>query len=803
MNLKNKLFGTQETGAVSYGVAKDTEDWLPIKDVQNGVVILKDGRFVKLAEVTPVNFYLKSAREQENIVAGFASYLKVAPDNLQIRILTQKADLEASMDRMWERYDEEDEVACREMIEKGVYLLNTLAQNQTLRRRFFLVFQQIVGTLGEAVSALTKDVQTAAGMLEECGLEVNALGEDATCDVFHQILNKRSSRYLTLDEPDAGSALQTLAPSSVDTTHHSYVEVDGVYHSTLYITGYGYPTQVFAGWLGFLVEAGEGVSVSFHLQRQRKDKAISKISKTTMISRSRMRDVGDTRSDFEQLESAIFSGMYLKDGMNRSMQDLYYMSTLIEVSAESVELLESRVEAVKVLCRAGNYVVKRADYRHEQGFLSCLPTLSLDPTLYRKSRRNILTDSLAASFPFCSFELFDPDGILLGQNLYNSSVAMLDSFDSGKYSNANMCIMGTSGAGKTYFLQLLAKRHRCQGTQVFIIAPLKGHEFRPACEAIGGRYIKLCPASQECVNIIEIRQRQQHDAAPNGGRGTRDDSVLAGKIQKLHIFFALIKPNITYEERHFLDNALVETYTRFGLTHDNTSLYDESGELKPMPCLADLHTVLCDNPETKLLSQVLSRFVTGSAKRLGGQTNVDLNSKYIVLDISEMSAELLPMGMFLVLDFVWDEVKRNHADKKVVILDELWHLIGASSTGLAANYVIEIFKTICGLGGSAICATQDLNDFFSLDDGNYGKGILNNSRIKIIMQMEEDEAERVKKIMSLSDDETSQIVRFKRGHGLLVSSYVRTCIGFVSSVDEYELISMDRKKSCSIAEQRG
>ena len=788
MKLKNMIFGTQDTGSVSYGIARDTEDWLPVKDIQNGIITLKDGRALKLVEVTPVNFYLKSARERETIIAGFSAYLKVAPDDLQIYVLTQKADLEAAMDREWERYDDEPETACREMIEKGVYLLNTLSRNRTLRRRFFLVFQY-TGNSRDAAASLQKDAQTAAGLLEECGLEVSFLDDDAVRSVYRQILNKRTNRYLTMEEPESESVPYSLAPGSVDTANKGYISVDGIYHSVLYIAGYGYPTQVFAGWLSFLVEAGEGVSLRFFLRRQRKDKVLSKISKTTMINRSRMRDVGDTRADFEQLESAIFSGMYLKEGMNRSMQDLYYMSTLIEVSAESAELLETRVEEVRILCTANNFVVKRADYRHEQGFLSCLPTLSLDPDLYRKNRRNILTDSLAASFPFCSYELFDQNGILLGQNLYNASVATLDCFDSAKYSNANMSVLGTSGAGKTYFLQLLALRHRCQGTQVFIIAPLKGHEFRPACEAIGGRFIKLCPASQECVNIMEIRKT----TLDVDGSRSRDDSILADKIQKLHIFFTLIKPSITYEERHFLDNAFVEAYARFGLTHENDSLYNEAGELKPMPCLKDLYEVLCENPETKLLSQVLSRFVTGSAKRLGGQTNVDLNSKYIVLDISEMSAELLPMGMFLALDFVWDEVKRNRAAKKVVVLDELWHLIGASSTGLAANFVIEIFKTIRGYGGSGIAATQDLNDFFSLDGGIYGKGILNNSCIKIAMRMEEDEAERVRSFLALSDEETSQIVRFKRGQGLLCSSFVRMCIGFVSSVDEYELISTDRE----------
>jgi hypothetical protein len=306
MSLKGLIFGTREAEAVSYRIAKNTRDWLPIADIQDGIIQLKDGRTIKLVEVTPVNFYLKSPREQEHIIAGFASYLKIAPDNLQIRVITQKADLEASMNSMWERYDDEDEIACREMIEKGVYLLNTLAQNQTLRRRFFLVISH-VGKRGkqdweQAASALEKDALNAIGMLAECGLEVVSLDTEAARDVFHQILNKRTSRYLSLEEPSNNRTLDYIAPDTVDTRNKHHIIVDDVYHSILYISGYGYPTQVFAGWLGFLVEADEGVSLSFHLQRQRKDKAISKISKTTMISRSRMRDVGDMRSDSEQLE---------------------------------------------------------------------------------------------------------------------------------------------------------------------------------------------------------------------------------------------------------------------------------------------------------------------------------------------------------------------------------------------------------------------------------------------------------------------------------------------------------------------
>jgi len=271
------------------------------------------------------------------------------------------------------------------------------------------------------------------------------------------------------------------------------------------------------------------------------------------------------------------------------------------------------------------------------------------------------------------------------------------------------------------------------------------------------------------------------------GGGNRNDSVLADKIQKLHIFFSLLYPAITTEEKLLLDAAIVETYAKFGITHDNDSLTD-----KAMPTLKDLHDNLSGKPETKGLALALSMFVSGSASRLGGHTNVDLNNKYIVLDISEMGKGLLPIGMFLALDFVWDEAKKSRVQKKAVCLDEVWELIGSGANELAADFVLEIFKIIRGLGGMAIAATQDLVDFFALSDGKYGKGILNNCRTKIVLQLEEDEAQTVKKYLALSDEETLQIIRNGRGQGLLCTGRNRINVEFRSNRTEYDLITTNR-----------
>ena len=607
-----------------------------------------------------------------------------------------------------------------------------------------------------------------------------------------RLAKKERSPEVSPLESGATTVPEILAPASADFRGRDYVVVDGVYHSYLYITGYGYTSAVTSGWLNALVEIGEGINLSFITRRQQKDKILPKIAQTTMVNRSRMRDVGDTRQDFEELDSAIASGLWMKDEMNRGGEDFYYMHTLIEVTADDPDTLEQRVAMVETRCTSLNMVAKRCDYKHEQGFLSSLPLLALAPDIERKSRRNALTTGVAAAFPFSSFEICDQSGIMLGINLHNRSVCMLDIFNSAKYSNANLSICGMSGAGKTMLLQTMAVRLREQDVQVFIIAPLKGFEFRPACEAIGGRYIKLSPSSGDCINIMEIRRGTLDVDAEIGRLSERADSLLADKIAKLHIYFSLLKPNITDEERNHLDAALVECYRNFGITFDNASLYDETGAVKPMPDQSDLYSILQQNPETKGLATAQARFVTGSAANLGRQTNVDLDNKYIVLDISEMPKDLLPLGMFLAVDFCWDKCKESRVRKKVLMLDELWCLIGASSNPLAADYVLEIFKIMRGYGGSAICATQDLGDFFALEGGKYGKGIINNSRIKVILPLEEDEALRVKEVLGLSDDETLQIIRNRRGEGLLCAGHNRINVAFQPTQMEYDMITTSR-----------
>lgn len=273
---------------------------------------------------------------------------------------------------------------------------------------------------------------------------------------------------------------------------------------------------------------------------------------------------------------------------------------------------------------------------------------------------------------------------------------------------------------------------------------------------------------------------------------TAERSELAVKIQSLHIFFSLLIPDMSHEEKQLLDDALIITYQKKGITHDNRSLADPEnpGQYKEMPILGDLYEALLEKQECRRMANILNRLVHGSASSFNQKTNVDLENKYVVLDISELSEDLL-LGMFVALDFVWTKAKEDRTVEKAIFIDEAWKLL--ASNELAGEYLLEIFKVIRAYGGAAICATQDLADFFALKNGKLGRGILNNSKTKILLNMENTEAEQIRKELNLSEAEMMSIVHFERGNGLISTNNNNLVVEFKASQLEKDLITTDRK----------
>lgn len=816
-NTIRRLGKSASTAEPEYNFINPAAAYLPIKKIENGIIYTKDKRYVKIVEIIPINFLLRNTREQRNIIYSFVSYLKISPVKLQFKVLTKRADINRHLESIRDEMKNETDARCIALQKDYEHLIRRIGSKEAITRRFFIVFEYepFAANRGneekDALSALTTAVRTAKTYLQQCGNELVIPDDDneMATEVFYHILNRKTSATKSLshrvnevvgqyinagrrDEIDKIPATEFMAPDSINYMHGRYVVMDGVYHAYLMIPSYGYRTQVCAGWISLLVNAGEGIDVDLFFERQAKDRIQQKLGQQLRINRSKIKDTSDTNSDFDDLDSAIRSGYFLKEGLSAN-EDFYYMNTLITITADNLEELEWRVNEMKKLLLSQDMEAISCNFRQEQALLSALPLVSLDRKLFERSKRNLLTTSVASCYPFTSFEMCDDNGILLGVNKHNNSLIIVDIFNSMVYKNANIAILGTSGAGKTFTMQLMSLRMRRKNIQVFIIAPLKGHEFHRACSNIGGEFIQISPASKNCINVMEIRKTDCSSNDILDGPAT-EKSYLAAKIQRLHIFFSLLIPDMTHEERQLLDEALIQTYKKKGITHNNKSLLDpnDPSRYRKMPVLGDVFNILKDNPDTKRLANIMNRLVHGSASTFNQQTNVNLDNKYTVLDISELTGDLLTVGMFVALDFVWDKAKEDRTVEKAIFIDETWQLIGAASNKLAAEFVLEIFKIIRGYGGSAICATQDINDFFSLEDGKYGKGIINNSKTKIVLNLEDEEAMRVQSILHLSEAETMTITHFERGNGLISTNNNNITVEFKASELEKELITTDR-----------
>ena len=813
-----------------------TQDFIPIKNLEHGIIETTDGRYIKILEIEPINFMLRSEEEQYEIICSFASWLKISPVHLQFKSITRKADSDKHIAMLRKEMETEESEQCKKLSEGYIRLIKDVGSREALTRRFFLIFRYEElrrnenSDYGQICSTLLTAEQNARAYFMQCGNNILQPKDpdEATAEILYMFFNRRScveepfhsrvdrivldtmaakNKVIGIDPVPHIRMAHFIAPRGIDLTHRNYIIMDGLYYSFLYIKGNGYPNKVRAGWMSSLINAGEGIDVDVFLRRENRSKTIDKVAQRIRLNRTKLKSMQDTSTDYEELTGSVQAGYFIKQGIANYNEDLFYMSVFVTVSARTYEELMWRKQQMTDMLKSMDMYVSDCSFQQEDALRTVMPFLQISPKLEKKSKRNVLTSGAASTYMFTSFEMSDDTGVLLGINRHNNSLCIVDLFDTKKNKNANLNLLGTSGAGKTFTMQLLALRMRMRGIQCYIIAPIKGHEFRRACNRIGGQFIKIAPGSPHCINIMEIR----HTISPEMELideldYSEMDSLLAQKIQQLMIFFSLLIPDMTNEEEQMLDEALIRTYGKFGITHDNDSVYEDRNavphKMKTMPILGDLHEELQKNEMTKRIAVIVSRFVTGSAQSFNQQTNVDLSNKYIVLDLSELKGKLLPVGMMIALDYVWDKIKSDRTKKKAIMIDEIWQLIGAGSNRMAAEFCLEIFKVIRGFGGAAISATQDLSDFFGLEDGRYGRAIINNSKNKIILNLEPDEAEFVRDTLKLTKTEIRSITRFERGEALICSNNSKVPVIIKASKEEQEMITTDRAELEAILKER-
>lgn len=542
-----------------------------------------------------------------------------------------------------------------------------------------------------------------------------------------------------------------------------YLEIDNLYYSGLIVVNY-YREQSDI-LLKSLIETNINMNISIFYEKQDSYKTIKDLTYYIGNVGVELKDKNQNREDIDIAAFTYNDAKYIRKEIQVNNEDIYFLYIYINIYAEDINKLEYYLNKVEGITQSKGMQTRRANFRQEELFLSCLPVMENNENIKEAAKRNILSSGLLATYPFISSTIFDEDGIFIGTNIYNNSLVFIDRYNR-KYKNANMCIFGTSGAGKSFYTKLLILRYKLLGIKQYIIDPER--EYNNLCKNLQGVQVKIGPNSDTYINILEIRKESLEEG---------ESGYLATKIGKLIGFFNLIFGELDEEEKALIEEKLIKTYKIKNIDFDDNSLFNkiennnkikkEFKSAKDMPLLEDLYNVLGEDEKTKKFKTKLIPFVKGSMKFFNEYTNIELNNDLIIADIYDLGEENLKYGMYLFTDIFWDKIKENRDEKKAIYLDEIWRLIGVTSNKEVAAFIYKIFKTIRKYGGSGVAITQDISDIFSLENGTYGRSILNNSSIKTFFALEEENIKILSEYSNLSEKEKVEIKSLKRGECLM------------------------------------
>ena len=508
-----------------------------------------------------------------------------------------------------------------------------------------------------------------------------------------------------------------------------------------------------------LLENNINMNISIFYEKQDSYKVIKELTYNIGNVGADIKDKNYKSEDTDIVAFTYNDAKYIRKEIQINNEELYFLYIYIIVYDEDINKLEKNINKIEGILQSGGMQSRKSFFRQEQLFKSTLPIMENNEDLKTVTKRNILTSGLVSTYPFISSNIFDEDGVFFGINEKNKSLVFIDKYNKEKYKNSNICIFGTSGAGKSFFAKTMILRNRIMGIEQYVIDPER--EYNTLCENLDGTLIKIGPTSKTYVNIFDIREDSIED---------EEEGFLANKLNKILGFIYLILGRLNEDEKSLIEEAVIKCYKEKGITFDDNSLYDKNKKFKTskeMPKIEDLYNILGKKTASKKYQKNLMPFVKGSLKFFNNYTNVELENKLIVADIYDLGEENLKYGMYIFTDLFWDKIKKNRKIKKSIYLDEIWRLIGVTSNKEVASFIYKIFKTIRKYGGSAVAITQDISDLFSLENGIYGKSILNNSSIKTFFALEEENLKILSEYTNISNIEKIEIKNLKKGECLM------------------------------------
>ena len=539
-------------------------------------------------------------------------------------------------------------------------------------------------------------------------------------------------------------------PLYINLTNPQYIEIDGMFFSSLLIINYNriFQELIFKN----ILETNENILISIYIEKNNQYKIIKEIARNIGNTTVDLEKINNSRIDIDIAESSLEDAKYIRKEMQLNNQQLLYFYTYITTYSKNKEELKNQINKIEEILQNSGLKSKKSYFRQEQTILANLPLNKNNDDIKKAVKKNILTDGIRGTYPFITSTIYDEKGILYGTDINSNSLIIIDKFDREKYKNSNTCIFGSSGSGKSYFTKIQILRNYILNINQYIIDPER--EYEKISKSLNGSLIKIGPASKTYINIFDIREDSLEE---------NEEGYLATKLNKLIGFFKLIFKDITEEERTELENKIIKIYKNKNIDFNDNSLF-KNNKFKTntdMPILEDLYKELNEKMKKKI-----EPFITGSLKCFNNYTNIELNNKLIIGDIYELGEENIQYGMYIFIELFWDKIKKDRNSRKIIYLDEIWRLIGVTSNKETASFIYKIFKTIRKYGGGATAITQDVSDLFSLEEGAYGKSILNNSELKLFFSLEEENIKTLEKYVDINQKEKIEIKSLRKGECL-------------------------------------
>ncbi len=564
-----------------------------------------------------------------------------------------------------------------------------------------------------------------------------------------------------------------IAPSSIEFSS-THFQLGTRYARTYYV--YGYPRQVYTGWLSSMVNLDEVMDMSIYVYPVESQVVLENLrKKVTQLEAGLQIDAEKGRVRDPGKQAAILDAEEMRDKLQVGEERFFRFGLYFTIYGSSLEELDFISHKVESMLGQQLVYSKPATSQQEQGLNSTVPQL----TDQLQIRRNMSTGALSTSFPFTSADLSQDNGILYGINMHNSGLVIFDRFT---LENGNAVVFAKSGAGKSFAVKLEALRSMMFGTEVFIIDP--EDEYQRMCDAVGGAYVRLSLNSATRINPFDLPRVVDSEEADNALRSNLITLhgllrlMMGGAQAQMAGGGMAMMPALAPSEEADLDAALIETYAKAGITNDPLT------HTATPPTIADLYDTLLHMGGTgPQLAQRLRKYTTGTfAGIFSQQSNTDINNPMVVFNVRDLEDELRPVAMYIVLNYIWNRTK-SEQKRRMLIVDEAWQLMKYEDS---ANFLFSVAKRARKYNLGITTITQDVEDFMG---SRMGRAIVANASMQLLLKQSSSAVDVLTNVFKLTAEERKRLSQFPVGQGLFFAGQNHVHIQVVASPTEASLIT--------------